>query len=81
MQITERMNTDVELKLQTNRILAPNSLTSWLLKFSKFRVMGGQGGGWGVGVSVGVWRNGTHDQKGGRLMKEVENLGLSLSLL
>lgn len=52
MQITKRMNTDVKLKLQTNRILAPNSLTSWLLKFSNLELWGGRGG-IGVGVSVG----------------------------
>ena len=51
-QIIERMNTDVELKLQTNRILAPNSLTSWLLKFSNLELSGN--GGWGMGVEMGV---------------------------
>ena len=33
------------------------------------------------GVGVGVGRTGTHDRKGGGLMKGVENLRLSLSLL
>ena len=47
VQITKRMNTDVELKLQTNRILAPNSLTSWLLKVSNLELLRGRGdGGW-----------------------------------
>lgn len=52
-QIIERMNTGVELKLQkTNRILAPNSLTSWLLKFSNLELSGD--GGWGMGVGWGA---------------------------
>ena len=47
VQIIKRMNTDVKLKLQTNRILAPNSLTSWLLKVSNLELLEGQGDGGG----------------------------------
>ena len=41
-QINRRRNIDVELKLKTTRLLAPNSLTKLATQISTY-------GGWGVG--------------------------------